>query len=252
MGLTSTAFLAGLLAAPLAAAEPTASQLIHKSADVWRGSGNHGVMVMTVETPNWTRQMTVEGWTDGQDKALIIIRAPQKERGTATLRYGPRLWTWLPRAERVMSIPQDMMHDSWMGSDFNYEDIVKAGTLTKDYEHRVVEKKARPGGTDYVLESKPKEGAAIVWGRVLTRGRLLPSGAFLVDREEYYGESGELIRMMSYSDYSKVDGRQVPHRLECVPKTKEGHRTTVTYNELRFDLDLPDDLFTLERLQAHD
>ena len=36
-----------------------------------------------------------------------------------------------------------MMHSAWQGSDFTYEDIVKADSVVKDYTHKLLEQDAK-------------------------------------------------------------------------------------------------------------
>ena len=237
---------------PSARAELSADQMVQKTADILKGQSSHGLMTMTVTTPKWTRELTIEGWTDGDNKSLIIIRGPQREKGTATLRYGAKLWTWMPRAERVLSIPPAMMHDSWMGSDFNYEDIVKVGSLPVDYTHKVVDKKAGSGFTTFTIECLPKESAAVVWGKVILVGDLYPGDVFRPSKEDYYDEHGVLVRSIRFSDYKKIDGREVPNQLECEPQAKEARRTVINYQKIEFNIDIPDDFFSLRQLQAQD
>jgi outer membrane lipoprotein-sorting protein len=245
---------AAIFAGGARAAEPTATELIKKTADILKGSSSHGQMVMTVETPKWTRELTIEAWTDGEDKALIEIHSPPREKGTATLRYGGKLWTWMPRAERVLSIPPAMMHDAWMGSDFNYEDIVKVGSLPVDYTHKVLSKTPGKGFTIYSIECDPKEGAAVVWGKVIVEGQFYPDNSFRPTKEEYYDERGALVRSMTFSDYKPVGARVVPHQLECVPHNdpKELRRTVLKYDKIEFNIDIPDDFFSLRQLQSQD
>jgi hypothetical protein len=238
--------------APAASAEPTADELVQKTADILKGSSSHGVMEMSVITTKWSRELRLECWTDGTDKALIVIRGPQREKGTATLRYGPKLWSWMPRAERVLSIPPAMMHDAWMGSDFNYEDIVKVGSLPVDYTHKLLDKKAGDGYSTYRIECLPKESAAVVWGKVIVEGRYFPDRSFRPSKEDYFDEHGELIRSMTFSDYKKEGDRTVPHRLEVVPKTEEARHTVLKYYSIQFDIDIPDDFFSLRQLQTRD
>jgi len=138
--------LALLLLALLAARSAEAlspKELVDAANKVMRGDSSHTRITMTVVTPKWTRELDIEGWNKGRHRAYILIHAPAKEKGTTTLRRGNEMWTWMARVERLLKVPSTMMHSSWQGSDFTYEDIVKADSIVKNYTHKQVE--IRPG-----------------------------------------------------------------------------------------------------------
>ncbi|MBI5242332.1 MAG: outer membrane lipoprotein-sorting protein [Elusimicrobia bacterium] len=224
-------------------------EMVDRSNKVLRGDSSHARLAMTIVTPEWTRKLDIEAWNQGRVKALILIHAPPKEKGTATLRRGSEMWTWMPRVERLMKVPPTMMHSSWHGSDFTYEDIVKADSVVKDYTHRVLR---RERGREYEsvhIEALPKPDAPVVWGKVLLKLAVYPDDWVIPLGEEDYSERGELMRVIALSRIQPMDGRLVPTRLECRPQRHPGRRTVLDYHGLQFDLKLEDSFFSLSRLQ---
>jgi len=67
-------------------------------------------------------------WSRGEDRALIVIESPARERGTATLRRDCNLWNYLPRISRTLRVPPSMMLSSWMGSDLTNDDLTSPAT----------------------------------------------------------------------------------------------------------------------------
>jgi len=63
-------------------------------------------------------------WGEGRDQFLAVIRAPKKERGTATLKRGDEVWNFLPKIDRLVKVPSSLMGDSWMGSHITNDDLV--------------------------------------------------------------------------------------------------------------------------------
>lgn len=238
-----------LLAAAASAAEPDIHELIDKANKALRGDSSRGRLVMTIETPEWKRSLEVEGWNKDRNMAFIVIRSPAKERGETTLRRRNEMWVWLPKVERVIKIPPTMMHSAWQGSDFTYEDIVKADSIVKDYTHKLLSTRKEEGRTVYHIEADPKPDAPVVWGKVITDVALYDDQSVVGLREEDYSERGELIRTITLSDIKMMGGRRVPSRLECAPAGKKGQRTILQYKELEFDLPLSDDFFSYQRLQ---
>lgn len=238
-----------LLALPARAAEdPVLRDLVDKANKALRGESSHGEMTMTIVTPSWKRAMEVEGWNRQREYAFILIHSPAKDKGTITLRRKNEMWLWLPKVERVIKVPPTMMHQAWQGSDFTYEDIVKADSVVKDYDHKLLEKKEEGDHTVWKIECTPKPDAPVVWGRVLIWVGTWGEEAVPL-KEEDYSERGELVRTITLSDVKKMGGRLIPAKLECVPNKKAGQKTTLEYHSLEFDVPLDDKFFSLSRLQ---
>lgn len=245
----NAALLAAALALSAGAAERTPLELVDMANKVLRGDSSHAKIKMTIVTPSWERSLEVEAWNQGRSHAYIVIHAPPKEKGTTTLRRGPEMWMWMPRVERTMKVPPSMMHSSWQGSDFTYEDIVKADSIVKDYTHRVLKVEKADGYDIHHLEALPKPDAPVVWGKVLFAVGVFPDGWVIPVKEEDYSERGELIRTITLSQVKEMGGRRVPTRLECVPTRTPGRRTVLEYGLIEFDLALPDSFFSVSRLR---
>ena len=139
-----------------------------------------------------------------------------------------------------------MMMSSWMGSDFNNDDLVSEFSLLEDYSYELV----RPGdageGHLYV-RCEPKEGLPIVWGHILL---VVREKDYLPVREEYFDEKGKLMRVMYFRDIKEFSGRRIPSVMELVPETEEGHRTVLEYQKARFDFAVDVDIFSLRNLRS--
>jgi hypothetical protein len=245
-----SALLLLLAAASARAADVNVRELIDRANKALRGDSSHGKLSMTIETPEWKRTLEIEGWNKERTYALILIRAPAKDKGETTLRRVNEMWVWMPKVERVIKIPPTMMHSTWQGSDFTYEDIVKADSIVKDYTHKLLSTKHEEGRTVYHIEAIPKPDAPVVWGKVITDVALYDADQAVVPLlEEDYSERNELIRTITLSDVKILGGRRVPSRLECVPAAKKGQRTVLVYHDLQFDVPLPEDFFSYQRLQ---
>lgn len=233
----------------------TAQDFVDRANHLLRGDSSHAKVTMTVERPEWKRTLEIESWNRDRDKAMILVHSPVKDKGTATLRLVSEMWLWLPRVERVIKVPPTMMHSSWMGSNFTYEDIVKADSILRDYTHRILTRKDQGDHELVTVEALPKPDAPVVWGKVIMTGLAYPPGERFPDghviptQEDDYSERGDLIRTIKLSEIGVMDGRTVPTRLECVPHKKEGERTIIKYNLIEYNQPIPDSTFSLEKLQ---
>src|SRR5512137_441369 len=151
--------LAVLLALALQAgaadpAPPDVDRLLARMDDLYRSKSSIARMELTVTTPRNVRTLRIQAWTRGEDDALIVVEAPPREAGTATLKVGENLWNWLPRIARTIRVPPSMMLGSWMGTDFTNDDLVKESSLRKDFAARVDRRSDAPAGWWLVLDAK--------------------------------------------------------------------------------------------------
>lgn len=228
-----------------AMARDSAADIIRRGETKMRGRSAQALMVMRITRSDFTRELKLRTWTTGSDRALVEILEPAKETGIASLRVGNQMWNYLPKSDQTVRVPTSMMLQSWMGSDFTNDDLVKASSLVRDYKHRLVAGAKGPRGS-VLVECIPKPGAPVVWGKILHWARRSDS---LPVRQEYYDESGKLVRLLIFSDFKKMDDRILPTRIRVVKADEPGESTTVTYQRALYDRRLADSLFQRDRLR---
>ena len=202
---------------------------------------------MEVVTEHWSRELTIELWSLGEDYSLVRIEAPAKEAGTATLMADEDIWNYLPKVDRTIKVPASMMGGSWMGSHFTNDDLVQESRLAEDYDVEITFTGDRDGTDVWELTLTPKPEAAVVWGRVLYTVRqadVVPISVL------YYDEDGELARSMEFSEFRDFSGRTMPALMDMRPADKPEERTTVRYEELDFSVDIDESFFSLRTLQS--
>jgi len=212
--------------------------------NLYRSDSSISVAKLTVTKPRSTRTLEMKIWTQGEDKALIVIRNPARERGTATLRVDKNLWNYLPRIKRTIRIPPSMMLASWMGSDFTNDDLVKESSYSKDYKYELVGPSEKPKG--WLVRFTAKPDIVGLWNRfelILSEDARIPLEA------KYYDRKDRLAREMRWSDVKVFDGRRIPTRMTLIPSDKEGHATEMVYLDIDFDVKVPDDTFSLSNLE---
>lgn len=223
-----------------------AKQILHRIDDLWRGTSSHAVLSMQVKTAHYTRNMRMEAWSKGKEQSLVRILSPLKEKGTATLKSGNTIYTYLPRTDRTILLTSGMMLGSWMGSHFTNDDLVKESRMEDDYNPVISFDGMREG--QHVLEFTlmPKPEATVVWGRIVlivTADTLLPLS------EKFFDEDMQVTRSMYFSDVKKLGGREVPSRMRMVPSDKPDEFTELVYEQLELDIPLREDFFSLAHLK---
>ncbi len=222
---------------------PDVAAILAHLDNLYRSKSSIARLEMIVTTPRSTRTMRLKAWTRGEDEALILVEAPPREEGTATLRVGPNLWNYLPRIARTIRVPPSMMLGSWMGTDFTNDDLVKESSLHKDYESRLDRRSESPPGWWLALSVKP--GVVGRWARI----EILVSDDWLPIAERHFDRKGRLARTMAFDEVRLLGGRRLPAHLMLTPTDTEGQRTEMRYLEVQFDTTLPDETFSLSRLE---
>jgi outer membrane lipoprotein-sorting protein len=223
-----------------------AKEIVDRVDRLLRGNSSIGTMTMEIQSTHWKRTLETKVWSKGTDRALILILAPAKERGTATLKSGDNIWNYLPKVARVIKIPTSMMMGSWMGSHFTNDDLVKESRMIRDYAIEISFEGEREGTAVWEFTLTPLPDAAVVWGKILLQVRqkdLMPTW------QRYFDEDGKLVRTLTFSDYRETDGRLVPMKMTMRPVDEPNEYTLVAYRDLHFDVPLEDDFFSLRRLR---
>ena len=228
------------------AQEMTADEIVRKAEDIMRGSSNIGVMSMHIVNPNWERTLEMKYWEKGKDRSLVKITAPAKEAGTVSLKVDNNMWNYLPSVEKVIKIPPSMMMQSWMGSDFTNDDLVRESSIVDDYDPALLGTESLEQGEAYLLELTAKPEAPVVWGKINIFIRVED---FAPLRYEYFDEDGEMIRVMYMSEIRVIDGRSYPTVWTMEPINEEGKKTIITVHEINFDVPVDDSIFNLSNLK---
>ncbi len=233
-----------------------AREIARRQEDVLRGDSAYMEAAMTVISPRLPTPRVVEmkSWDDRANKrSFIRILAPTKDRGTGFLMKRPNLWMYVPRVERTMRIPPSMMLQSWMGSDFTNDDLVRQSSQLDDYDHNLLgidpALEGHDGVRSYVVEFLPHEDAPVVWGRIIS---WIETEHYTPLRQEFYDEEGARLRIFELGDVREVQGRHFPHKWTMRPLDKEGHSTTLEMSVIRFNEEFDEAIFSTRHLKTED
>ncbi len=230
----------------LNAQDLTAKEMVKKSYDLMQGQSNYSEVTMTIHRPKWDRTLSFKSWMKGTKYALIYVTSPAQEAGQVFLKRGNEMWNWLPSIGRIIKIPPSMMMQSWMGSDLTNDDLVKESSIVNDYEHKILGTEIVSGHNCYKIEMVPHENAPVVWGKIIT---WISEKDFYALKNEYYDESGNLINREEMSDITDVGDRTIPTKFTMVPVEKKDHETTMLFGNMKFNIDIGDDFFSIQNMK---
>jgi outer membrane lipoprotein-sorting protein len=183
-------------------------------------------------------------WAEGEDKALMVIDAPPRDAGTATLKVDNNLWNYLPKISRTIRVPPSLMMGSWMGSDLTNDDIVRGSSYRDDYDAKSVVWSEDPPGWKVAMVAKPD--VVGLWNAVEI---VFDAKSHLPVRARFYDRKDRLSRTMLFDEVKTLGGRRVPTRLVITPEREEGRSTVFRYLDATFDAHIPEDTFSLSHLE---
>ncbi len=236
-----------LLALPLAAAAepPDARQIVSDAIEHWRGLSSYSEMTMVIHRPDWERSMSMRAWTKGDERSLVRVTEPKKDRGNGTLIDDDSMWTFSPKVNRVIKIPSSMMGQSWMGSDFSNKDVAKADDIIDQYDHTILDVEEVDDVTIWEIESVPHEEAAVVWGREVLKIR----DDYVVLEHHFYDQDGELVKKLVSLEIDELGGRTVATRQRMGEIESPEEWTEIRIDAVEYDIDIDDNVFTLSNLR---
>ena len=126
-----------------------------------------------------------------------------------------------------------MMMQSWMGSDFTNNDLVRENSIVEDYNHRMLGSETINEMDCYQIELIPLPDAPVVWGKVIM---WISKEEFYQVKTEFYDDYMELVNTGTASDFKNFGDRMLPARMKMSPADKEGHSTELKITYQKFNI----------------
>jgi outer membrane lipoprotein-sorting protein len=222
-----------------------AATIVRGAIDYWRDTSSFAVVAMTVHRPDWERSSVMRAWTRGEKDSLVRFVEPARDAGSATLKVGDDMWIFSPKLNRVVKLPFSMMAQSWMGSDFSYNDLAKSDQIIHNFTHRLLGTEEQDGHVVYVVESTPLPDAPVIWGKEVLRIR----DDRLLLEETFFDQDGKPAKRLRAVTIGKLGGKLYATRMRMEKLNEADHWTEISYRKASFALKLPDGLFTLSNLR---
>ena len=235
-----------VLLLPMPVAAQDARTLVAGAIDLTRGTTSYAEMSMQIHRPDWQRNSSLVAWTSGREDALIRFTAPAKDAGNATLKDDEKMWTFTPRLNRVIRLPYSLMAQSWAGSDFSYNDLSRTDTLLHDYDLSLLDSRQDEGHTVYTIEAVPHDDAPVVWGREV----LVLRDDYVLLSHTFHDQDDQPLKRLEAMEIGEKGGRIFATRMRMLKLDEPDHWTEVSYDEVEFDVELEEGLFTVYTLRS--
>ncbi len=223
-----------------------AREIVRRADDLMQGVTSISVMEMRIVRPAWQRTVSFKSWSKGRDLSMTLITAPAKESGQSFLKLKNDMWSWNPTINRMIKLPPSMMSQGWMGSDYTNDDILKESSVVMDYSHRIIGSEVVSGYDCYRIQLDPREGAAVVWGKIIL---WISKNEYYELRAEYFDEDGTKAKTHLLSEIRMMHDRKIPTRFEIIPENKPSQKTIVRILSAKFNVPLEDSFFSQQNMK---
>jgi len=185
----------------------------------------------------------------GDSRTLIRFTAPPEVKGVGFLSLprpgkNPDQWLYLPSMKRERRIAAQDRSASFVGTDFNYEDLEELDH--GKYDVKLLADETVAGQSCFVIEARPRaEAGRSLYGRKLLflRKDLL----YLVRMDLFRPGEKEPGKRLLLEDVTLVDGHDVARRMTMQDLVK-GSTTVIRLERLAFDRPQPEGRHTLLHL----
>ncbi len=181
---------------------------------------------------------------DGVDKKIMEFQAPADVRGTAFMNWSytdssrsDDQWIYLPALTRVRRISSDGKGDSFMGSDFSYDDM---GARHPDRDtHRIIGTEKISGETCWIIESTPRSAAETYSKTISWISQERTMGL----KREFYDRGGALLKILTVLEIRET-GKYLIITHTDMHNIQKNHRTIMQFGSVRIDAGVTDAVFT--------
>lgn len=236
-----------LLMAAYAQGDEKAKAIVKKAHEITLGETSKSTMTMEIVRPEWSRSVSMQSWSMGTDYYIIYIMSPARDKGQVFLKRENNMWNWIPSIGRMIKIPPSMMMSSWMGSDFNNDELMKESSLVKDYTHQFDGEEEVVGYMCHKIVLTPLPTAPVVWGKIIL---WISKEKDFTLKSEFYDEDEKLINVQTALEIKNFGDRELPSRMEMIPVNKEGHKTVINIDKAEYNVkDINEKMFSQQMMK---
>ncbi len=224
----------------------SAYEVIKRGEKQMRGLSSYARVRIDIKKRRFQRSMLIDTWeTKSGERNFIRILKPKKDRGVTFLKLSQNLWQYIPKIGKEIKIEESLLGESWMGSDFTNDDLVKNFSIVDDYNHAFLPTEDK---RLYKIGLTAKPGRPVVWNKIIIYSRRKD---WLPEKEEFFDHKGRLKKRMTLSQFRVMGGRLIPTRLEMatLKDNRPQSRTVMNYNKIKFDLQISTSIFTKANLR---
>lgn len=201
----------------------------------------YSMKMILVEPDGARKERRLSYRAKGEDLAITRFHYPDSVDGMGFLQEeNDNFHVYLPDFQKVRKVAAHTKKQSFMGSDFSYNDMNNR-RYTRDYEAKLLD----DSGDRYLVELTPKPDTNIEYARLVLT--VVP-GTWVIETIDYYAQDGEQVKRQTRDDLVEVQGILIQRRV-TMEDLKSGHKTILQMSDIVFNQGLDDDVFSVRNLR---
>jgi outer membrane lipoprotein-sorting protein len=224
----------------------TADDIILTMTNTMNPDQSKGIFRMTIVTSSGDeRTFVYESYSKGQgEKSLLKYLKPSRLKGQSILMLNDAndIWTYFPKTGRTRKLATHAKKQKLEGSDFSYEDLGGSDAFIEDYDAVLTGEEKKERKLCYKLELTRVGESSASYSRVIM---WVEKETFIPLVIDYYHDDDPQLRekQLITGDIQLIDGIHTPMKIIMYNKLDNTH-TTMEIDEVTYEVDLPDELFT--------
>lgn len=192
-------------------------------------------------------------YPEERQRTIVFFESPPEVKGVGFLQWADphgkdEQWLYLPELKRVRQISGGARRESFVGTDFSYEDLAIIAEIIdwseQDAHAQLARDESLDGRPCHVIELTPA-------AKDLAYGKLLVW--FSVDdltilKLEMYDKSAQLAKVLRTSDIRQVGAIPTAFHME-MQNVQSGSHTVADFTEIKYDSGVSDELFSEHALE---
>ena len=185
---------------------------------------------------------------------MVRFTAPPDVKGTVTLiiEHSDKdddIWVYLPALKKVRRLVSSNKKESFMGTDFSYDDVI--GMRVMNWRHKILNEETVDGQDCWVIESLPASDEIKTAGGYARRMTWIRKDNFVMAKGETWDLSGQPYKSFHFTDIRRVDaakGKWQAMKLEA-ENLDNGHRTVIQFENFKSNQGVKDEYFTTRYME---
>ena len=221
-------------------ASQSAEEILRKVDENMYADAVEMISTMKIYGERAERTLKAKTYSMGREKSLTEFLDPPRENGVKMLKIDDDLWTFYPKADRIVKISGHMLRQSLMGSDLSYEDMMEDEKLYESYDAEILGSEPIDGRACHVMQLVAKRENQTYQLRKLW----VDKEHFLPLQEELYAKGGKLLKRINIKDIRKVNERWYPFSILYKDMLTAGRGTELVIHSVIFDPKLSPQIFS--------
>jgi outer membrane lipoprotein-sorting protein len=202
-----------------------------------------------------TRELVIymKKYPEDRNRSILFFESPPEVKGVGFLQWTDshakdEQWLYLPELKRVRQISAGAKHESFVGTDFSYDDLAIISEITDwtetDARTNLLRDEQLDGHPCHVIEYTPT-GKDLGYSKILD---WLTADDLTTLKFEMYDKSGRLEKVLRMSDFRKLGEIPTAFHME-MQNVQAGSHTVVDFSQVQYDTGQPDARFTQRALE---